>query len=75
MSADTSTAHQPLYAPERDSTYVPTLGILLDCARDELAQYANANIYNAREMLSAAVSHHLRLRQLVAALDAEASRG
>ncbi|NEB83935.1 hypothetical protein G3I43_07045 [Streptomyces anulatus] len=75
MNADTTAAHKPLYDPERDSTYVPSLDIVLACARDELAQYANANIYDAREILGAAVSHHLRLRQLVAALDAEAPRG
>ncbi|MEV7112387.1 hypothetical protein [Streptomyces anulatus] len=71
MSVDTTTAHKPLHDPERDSTYVPPLDIVLACAREELAQYASANIYEDREMLSAAVSHHLRLRELVAALDKE----
>ncbi|MER8266481.1 MULTISPECIES: hypothetical protein [Streptomyces] len=74
MSVDTSVAHKPLHDPERDSSWVPPLDIVLSCAREELAQYANANIYDDREMLAAAVSHHLRLRELVAALDKENGR-
>ncbi|MFJ9234104.1 hypothetical protein ACIRJ3_03855 [Streptomyces anulatus] len=71
MNIDTTTAHKPLHDPERDSSWVPPLDIVLSCAREELAKYASANIYDAQEMLSAAVSHHLRLRELVAALDKE----
>lgn len=71
MSVDTSAVHQPLHDPEHNSSWVPPLDIVLACAREELARYANANIHNSGEMLEAAVSHHIRLRELVAALDKE----
>ncbi|MFI9012635.1 hypothetical protein ACIGZI_01215 [Streptomyces griseus] len=74
MTIDTSAMRQPLYDPATDSPYVPPLDIVVACAREELAKYAPANIHNHHEMLVAAVSHHDRLRQLVAALDKENSR-
>ncbi|MEU3203532.1 hypothetical protein ABZ702_06545 [Streptomyces cyaneofuscatus] len=75
MSTDTTTAHAPLHDPERDSSWLPPLDIILACAREKIAKYANANIHDHGDMLQAAVSHHIRLREFVAALDAEASRG
>ncbi|MGW4250456.1 hypothetical protein [Streptomyces californicus] len=70
----TTAAHKPLHDPERASSWMPPLDISLACAREELAKYATANIYDDQEMLAAAVSHHLRLRELVAVLDKEAER-
>ncbi|MFZ4264474.1 hypothetical protein [Streptomyces arboris] len=75
MTTDTSALHQPLYDPATDGTYTPPLDIVLACARDNLAECADANIHNPTEMLSAAVRLHIRLRQLVAAIDQEARRG
>ncbi|MGW9299386.1 hypothetical protein ACWHA3_00980 [Streptomyces cyaneofuscatus] len=75
MSTNTTAAHTPLHNPDTDNPYVPPLNIVLACAREELAQYANTNIHDHDAMLQAAVSHHIRLREFVAALDAEASRG
>lgn len=74
MSDDTNTAHQPLYDPAVDGTYAPSLDVVLECAREELKRYAAYNIHDHHQMLAAAVSHHDRLRQLVAALDKEAGR-
>lgn len=70
----TDTPHAPLYDPATDTPYVPPLDIVVACAREELAKYAPANIHNHDEMVHAAVGLEMRLRQLVAALDKEASR-
>ncbi|MFF6925808.1 hypothetical protein [Streptomyces californicus] len=75
MSINTTAAHTPLHDPERDSSWVPPLHIVLSCARDDIAKHADANIHDHDAMIKAAVNHHIRLRELVAALDAEAPRG
>ncbi|MEU3227158.1 hypothetical protein ABZ695_28885 [Streptomyces sp. NPDC006976] len=74
MNVDTSALHQPLYDPATDGAYVPPLDIVVACAREELAKYAAHNIHDHHQMLIAAVAHHNRLRQLIAALDKEAGR-
>ncbi|MEU2251148.1 hypothetical protein [Streptomyces sp. NPDC019224] len=75
MSVDTSALHAPLYDPARDGdTYVPPLDAALRLARATLAEKASANIHDHDEMLRAAVSLEMRLRDLVAALDEEAGR-
>ena len=72
---DDTTGYTPLYDPERDAlSYVSPLGSALDRAREVLEEKATANIHDHDEMLRAAVSLEMRLRQLVAALDKEAGR-
>ncbi|MBT2378999.1 hypothetical protein J7E90_16995 [Streptomyces sp. ISL-111] len=76
MSVDTTAMHTSLYTPESDGPgYTPPLDVALRRARDVLAEKAGANIHDHDEMIRAAVSLEMRLRTLVAALDAEASRG
>ncbi|MBT2425252.1 hypothetical protein J7F02_06010 [Streptomyces sp. ISL-112] len=71
MSAD-ATSYTALYDPEKDALgYVPPLATVLDRAREVLEEKATANIHDHTEMLRAAVSLEMRLRQLVAALEAE----
>ncbi|WP_030585671.1 hypothetical protein [Streptomyces anulatus] len=70
-----TTSYTPLHDPERDALrYVSPLDQALRHAREVLAETATANIHNHDEMLRAAVGLEMRLRQLVAALDKEASR-
>ncbi|MEU2800262.1 hypothetical protein [Streptomyces sp. NPDC007117] len=71
MSART-TSYTPLYDPEKDALgYVPPLSAALDQARLVLAEKATANIHDHDDMIRAAVGLEMRLRQLVAALEAE----
>lgn len=66
------TSYTALYDPEKDGLgYVVPLSAALDRAREVLAEKATANIHDHDEMLRAAVSLEMRLRQLVAALEAE----
>ncbi|MFJ6810631.1 hypothetical protein ACIQRK_32285 [Streptomyces anulatus] len=74
MSVDTTALHSPLYDPADDLPWAPSLDVALDQARRVLAEKANANIHDRDEMIRAAVSLEIRLRQLVAALDEEAGR-
>ncbi|WP_327162842.1 hypothetical protein [Streptomyces zaomyceticus] len=65
----------PLHDPERDTLrYVPPLNSAIERAREVLTEYAGANIHDHNEMLRVAVALDLRLRSLVAALDAEEGR-
>lgn len=69
MSADTSAKSAVLHDPAVHGTYVPPLDIALSCARETLAEHASASIYDHDQVLRAAISLDIRLRQLVAALD------
>ncbi|MFE5301795.1 hypothetical protein [Streptomyces sp. NPDC056632] len=70
-----TTSLSPLYDAERDATsWVPPVDIAVRSARRTLEEYAGANIHDHDEMLRAAVCLGMRLRALVAALDAEAGR-
>ncbi|MFG2589073.1 hypothetical protein [Streptomyces sp. NPDC048438] len=74
MSTEPS-AHTPLYDPKTDGrTYAPPLDSALARARKVLEEKAGANIHDHDEMLRAAVSLEMRLRQLVAAIDEDASQ-
>ncbi|MEQ4610301.1 hypothetical protein ABMX48_29385 [Streptomyces cavourensis] len=75
MSVDTSAMHTSLFDPAVDRTpWVPPLDQILKTAREELDEHASANIHDRDAMLRAAVGLEMRLRQLIAALDKEASR-
>ena len=74
MSTDPTTLYDPLYAPETDASYALPLDMAIDVAREQLAESSTANIHDHQAMLRAAVQLEMRLRQLVAALDKEASR-
>ncbi|MFH9134416.1 hypothetical protein [Streptomyces sp. NPDC017524] len=74
MSVDTSALHTSLYDPADDLPWTPSLDVALDQARRVLEEKATANIHDRDEMIRAAVSLEMRLRQLVAALDKEAGR-
>lgn len=75
MSADATTGYTPLHDPETDAlSYVLPLDSALRHARAVLDEQAPANIHDRDEMLRAAVSLEMRLRQLVAAIDKKAGR-
>ncbi|MFJ3978368.1 hypothetical protein [Streptomyces sp. NPDC090021] len=70
-----TTDHSPLHDPERAAgQWTPPLDMALDLARETLAEQQQANIYDDRAMLGAAVALEIRLRNLLDALDAEAGR-
>ncbi|MGC4927223.1 hypothetical protein [Streptomyces sp. DT117] len=65
-------SYTALYDPEKAALgYVPPLDTALARAREVLEEKATANIHDHDEMLRAAVSLEMLLRQLVAALEAE----
>ncbi|MFD3530488.1 hypothetical protein [Streptomyces sp. NPDC058664] len=65
-------ACSPLYDPERDpASLVQPVDSAIQRAREVLEEYASANIHDHNEMIRAAISLEMRLRGLVAALDAE----
>ncbi|WP_060179543.1 hypothetical protein [Streptomyces sp. IMTB 1903] len=71
----TTTEHSPLHDPQNDhGQWVPRLDMAIELARESLAEQQAANIYDDRAMLRAAATLEIRLRQLLAALDAEAGR-
>ncbi|MFJ7204259.1 hypothetical protein ACIQWR_12085 [Streptomyces sp. NPDC098789] len=71
----TTSTYSPLHEPERDGArWVPPLDFALEIARDALAKQGEANIYDDRAVLTAAVVLDHALRGLVAALDAETGR-
>lgn len=75
MSADTSAAYTALFDPAVDQTpWTPPLQQILKTAREELEKQAAANIHDRQAMILAATGLEMRLRQLLAALDEEASR-
>lgn len=66
-------AFDPLYDPERDAhDFVPPLDMARTLARQALAKHEGANIHDDNAMLRAASSLQYVLRDLLAALDAEA---
>ncbi|MFD6421057.1 hypothetical protein [Streptomyces sp. NPDC060198] len=70
-----SDAYHPLFDPATDGdTWVPSLDMALELARDTLAMQATANIHDHNAMVRAAVALEDRLRTLVASLDKEAGR-
>ncbi|MEF2529152.1 MULTISPECIES: hypothetical protein [Streptomyces] len=71
----TTAGHEPLRYPKHDADrWVPPLDIALSRAREILADQQQANIYDDRAMLRAAVILEIGLRDLLAALDAEAGQ-
>ncbi|MFJ7780100.1 hypothetical protein [Streptomyces yangpuensis] len=71
----TTTAHSPLHDPQHDNgQWTPSLDMAIELARESLAEQQAANIHDDRAMICAAVTLEIRLRQLLAALDAEAGR-
>ncbi|MFD9716708.1 hypothetical protein [Streptomyces sp. NPDC059076] len=54
--------------------WVPPVDVALSRAREELALYGSASIHDHQAMMNAAISLDHVLRNLVAALDAEAGR-
>ncbi|MEU3204274.1 hypothetical protein ABZ702_10390 [Streptomyces cyaneofuscatus] len=70
MSSD-ATSYTALYDPEKDGLGdVPPLSTALARARKVLEEKATANIHDHDDMIRAAVGLEMRLRQLVAALEA-----
>ncbi|MEV1087992.1 hypothetical protein [Streptomyces microflavus] len=66
------TAYRALHDPELDGNeYVPSVADAVSMARALVAQQATANIYDETAMLRAAVALDIRLRTLLAALEAE----
>lgn len=66
--------HTPLYDPDRDgrpAECAPPLDRARRSAREVLDEKAGANIHDHDEMIRAAVGLEMRLRGLLAALDAE----
>lgn len=70
-SSQTSGATQPLYEPHPADAYAPPLTTALDLAREDLAAQQGANIHDHQAMIQAAVTLEIRLRGLLAALDAD----
>lgn len=70
-SSQTSGAIQPLYEPHPADAYVAPLSTALLLAREDLAVHQGANIHDHQAMIAAAVTLEIRLRGLLAALDAD----
>lgn len=65
-------AYAPLYNPATDeSSYTPPVSTALTVARAFLDEAATTNIHDHAAILKTAAGLEYRLRQLVAALDAE----
>ena len=62
---------QPLYEPRPSDAYAPPLSTALRLAREDLAVHQSANIHDREAMIRAAVVLEVRLRGLLAALDAD----
>lgn len=62
-----------LYVPRPSDVYAPPLGTALRLAREDLAVQQGANIHDHQAMVRAAVMLEVRLRLLLAALDADAA--
>lgn len=70
-----STPYTPLHDPERDAhPYVLSVDAARQAARGILDAHAVANIHDRDATVSAAVALDYVLRDLLAALDAEAGR-
>lgn len=70
-SSQTSSGIAPLYEPHPSDAYVPPLSSALRLAREDLAVQQGANIHDHQAMVRAAVTLEIRLRGLLAALDAD----
>jgi hypothetical protein len=64
---------EALYQPQPSDAWAPPLDIALRLAREDLAAQQGANIHDHHAMIRAAVTLEVRLRLLLAALDADAS--
>ena len=64
---------EALYQPQPSDAYAPPLDIALRLAREDLAAQQGANVHDHEAMVGAAVKLEIRLRQLLRALDADAS--
>jgi hypothetical protein len=62
---------EALYRPRPSDAYAPPLSTALRLAREALAAQQGANVYDHVAMVKAAVSLEIRLRELLAALDAD----
>ena len=62
---------EALYQPRPSDAYAPPLSTALLLAREGLAAQQGANIYDHQAMVRAAVTLEIRLRGLLAALDAD----
>lgn len=60
-----------LYQPRPSDAYAPSLSSALRLAREDLAAQQGANIHDHDAMLRAAVTLEVRLRLLLAALEAD----
>ena len=63
-----------LYVPRPSDAWVPPLSIALRLAREDLAVQQGANIHDHTAMVRAATVLEIRLRQLLAAVDADCAR-
>lgn len=66
---------QALYQPRPSDAYAPPLSTALRLAREDLAAQQGANIHDHHAMLRAAITLEIRLRGLLAALDADGVGG
>ncbi|MFF6781367.1 hypothetical protein [Streptomyces sp. NPDC012510] len=62
---------QALYQPRPSDAYAAPLSTALRLAREDLAAQQGANIHDHHAMLRAAITLEIRLRGLLAALDAD----
>lgn len=62
---------EALYQPRPSDAYTPPLSSALLLAREDLAVQQGANIHDHQAMIRAAVTLEIRLRGLLAALDAD----
>jgi hypothetical protein len=60
-----------LYVPRPSDAFPPSLSSALRLAREDLAAQQGANIHDHQAMIRAAVTLEVRLRGLLAALDAD----
>ena len=63
-----------LYVPRPSDTWVPPLSTALRLAREDLAVQQAANIHDHTAMVTAATTLEIRLRQVLAAVDADCAR-
>lgn len=66
---------QALYEPRPSDAFAPPLSTALKLAREDLAVQQAANIHDDHAMLRAAIALEVRLRLLLAALDADGIGG
>lgn len=69
--ASVSPPVEALYQPRPSDAWVPSLDSALCLARQDLAVHQGANIHDHQAMIRAAITLEIRLRGLLAALDAD----